>query len=309
MYPIAFITTCKGRLHHIKQTLATIAAESPAEIILVDYACPDNTGDWVEENFPEVKVIRVNDDPGFCLPRARNIGAANSSAPWLCFIDADIRISSGWLEWMQQNLNTDCFYLVGPAADKQLEEAAGTVICTRAAFEGVGGYDEVFRGWGGEDTDLYTRLAERVNARAEHYPAQFVNPISHADDERTTFHAIKNVKLQSLINRCYIRTKAHLYTNGVRDIPFETRQHLLQTISDSLTHSPSPPKTFTIRLHASNLVTGDGKRLDLLIEVTRRRRFGFFGPRQTSVRTLSQADLHGAGDHPRKPLTGQGAER
>jgi hypothetical protein len=34
---IAFITTCKGRLKHIQRTLPALVAESPYEIILVDY--------------------------------------------------------------------------------------------------------------------------------------------------------------------------------------------------------------------------------------------------------------------------------
>ena len=80
---IAFITTCKGRLKHIQQTLPTMVAENPYEIILVDYGCPQGTGDWAESNYPSVKVVRVNDDPGFCAARARNIGAGHSTAPWL----------------------------------------------------------------------------------------------------------------------------------------------------------------------------------------------------------------------------------
>lgn len=291
MYPIAFVTTCKGRLHHIQQTLATIVAESPAEIILVDYDCPDNTGDWVETNFPTVKVIRVTDDSGFCLPRARNIGAAHSSAPWICFIDADIKVKKGWLDWMQKNLDNSCFYRASKANGRKPKETAGTLICTRRAFDSVGGYDEVFRGWGGEDTDLYVRLTTIVNAQPEHYPHYFIESIPHEDDERTSFHAIKNISTQNLINRCYIRAKAHLRANGVHEIPLETRQYMLDTISHSLTQHHSPPKTFVIRLQANNLLSLDGKSLDVLLEVARLRRYGFFGARQISVRTRGPRKL------------------
>ncbi|HSC84779.1 MAG TPA: galactosyltransferase-related protein [Pseudomonas sp.] len=288
MYPIAFVTTCKGRLHHIKQTLATIVAEAPAEIILVDYACPDNTGDWVEKNFPSVKVVRVKDDAGFCLPRARNIGAANSSAPWLCFIDADIKVQSGWIEWMRNNLDNSCFYRASRIDGKQLQEIAGTFICPRNAFNSIAGYDEVFRGWGGEDIDLYARLADVAKVQTAYYPQQFVKPIAHADDERTTFHAIKNIKIQSLINGCYVKAKAHLHSNGIREIPFETRQRMLDTLSNHLRQYQSQPNTFAIRLQADNLLDCDGKPVDVLLEVTKRRRYKLFGARQTSVRTLSQ---------------------
>ncbi|WP_289533327.1 glycosyltransferase family A protein [Pseudomonas sp. SO81] len=282
------MTTCKGRLHHIQQTLPTIIAESPAEIILVDYGCPDNTGNWVEEHYPEVKVIRVNDDPGFCLPRARNIGAAHSSSPWLCFIDADIKVKSGWLDWMRQNLEEGSFYRPSLADGRQLQEIAGTFLCTRAAFTAARGYDDVVRGWGGEDIDLYARLPQEGNAQPAYYPNRFVEPISHADDERTTFHTIKNISIQSLINSCYVKVKAHLHSYGIRDIPFAAHQHMLNTISDSLKHHKLQPATFIIRLQMQNLMTVDSRTVDLSLEVARPRRYGLFGARKTSVRVLAE---------------------
>jgi glycosyltransferase involved in cell wall biosynthesis len=92
MKSIAFVTTSKGRLNHIKETLPLMAAQNPDEIIVVDYGCPDGTGDWVEANFPVVKVVRIDDDPGFCVSRARNRGAAKSACDLICFIDADIKL-------------------------------------------------------------------------------------------------------------------------------------------------------------------------------------------------------------------------
>ncbi|NMY42366.1 glycosyltransferase [Pseudomonas sp. WS 5013] len=292
MSQVAFVTTCKGRLHHVQQTLPSLVAQAPAEIILVDYGCPDNTGDWVAQHFPSVKVVRVDDDPGFCLPRARNIGAAHSSAPWICFIDADIRINDGWLDWLQQNLRDGYFYQAALVDGARNPETFGTVVCPRAAFEAVDGYDEVFRGWGGEDDDLYARLVHCAGARASQYPAHFVEAISHADDERTTFHAIKSVEVQCLINACYIKLKNQLRDYGIRDIPFETRQQLLNCISDNLKHHKLQPSTFTIRLQACDLATRDGQRVNLQLEIAKRRRYGLFGARKTTIRILPSRTIH-----------------
>jgi glycosyltransferase involved in cell wall biosynthesis len=287
MHSIAFVTTCKGRLHHLKQTLPSLVAESPAEIILVDYACPDHAGDWVEAHFPSVKVVRVSDDPGFCLPRARNIGAANSSAPWLCFIDADIQVKRGWLAWLNRHVQEPVYYRAAPVNGKRDRETFGTVVCSRNAFNAVGGYDEAFRGWGGEDSDLYLRLAQSANVLSEHYPGEFVSPISHANDERTTFHAIKNIQTQRLINTCYIKAKAHLHAQGVANIPLATRQQMMAGIAGKL--GPAQPTTFAIRVAANQLTTADGRSASMTVEVARRRRFGFFGARKTTVRILSQS--------------------
>ncbi len=114
MSRIAFVTTCKGRLHHLKQTLPLLLAAGPDQIVVVDYACPDGTADWVKENYPQIDVVRVTDDPGWCLPRARNQGASQVDSGWICFIDADIKIDPSWVVWMQSSLEAGYFYRAAP---------------------------------------------------------------------------------------------------------------------------------------------------------------------------------------------------
>ena len=84
MPDIAFVTTCKGRMRHIQRTLPSLVEQSPDEIVVVDYGCPDGVGDWVADNYPDIAVVRVNDDPGFCVARARNRGGAE------CKVDLDL---------------------------------------------------------------------------------------------------------------------------------------------------------------------------------------------------------------------------
>ena len=72
---VSIVTTSKGRLHHIRDTVPRMLACGVDEVLVVDYGCPDGTGDWVERHCPGARVLRVTDDPGFCLPRARNLGA------------------------------------------------------------------------------------------------------------------------------------------------------------------------------------------------------------------------------------------
>ncbi|WP_184680424.1 glycosyltransferase family 2 protein [Pseudomonas fluvialis] len=285
MFSIAFITTCKGRLHHIEQTLPTLVAEAPAQIILVDYGCPDNTADWVELHFPQVDVVRVKDDSGFCLPRARNMGAAIADATWLCFIDADIEATPGWLTWMTANLDTDHFYLASQDDCQRRPEVAGTFLCTRQAFEAIGGYDEAFRGWGGEDTDIYTRLAELAYLNCASYPHGYVKPITHDDAQRTAFHTIKDVRIQSQINRCYIKTKQYLRRRGIPELSLHSRQHLLTRIGNALSQNRKPPKTFSIHLRPDELTRTNGEPLGFVLEISRLRSFGLFGARKTRIRT------------------------
>jgi glycosyltransferase involved in cell wall biosynthesis len=229
MTDLAFVTTCKGRLHHIQQTLPLLVAESPAEIVVVDYGCPQGVGEWVASNYPEVTVVRVDDDPGFCLPRARNLGAQETSANWLCFIDADVKVVPGWVQWMAENLDPRCFYRASMVNGERIKDTWGTVLCTREAFADVGGYDEAFRGWGGEDDDLYERL-KLLGYRELAYPAQFVDAIRHDDAERTLFHDIKDKELHFFVNRFYAEAKLDLMKIIGRELPLADRQSMMNRI-------------------------------------------------------------------------------
>lgn len=284
MHEIAFITTCKGRLHHIKETLPLIAALSPAEIVVVDYDCPDKTGDWVEANMPGIKVLRVKDEPGFSLPRARNLGATLTTAPWLCFIDADIRVRGDWLSWMNENLEQGYFYRAAPSEGERQSDSFGTVICPREAFIAIGGYDEAFRGWGGEDVDLYTRLPLFAGLSESSYPLHFVAPISHDDGERTLFHTVKNKELQRLINICYIEVKKHLFYRNIKKPPLQALKSMMGNIEAGLTRKKQDiPTTFSIELGCFDFETEQGSSCRLSIRLARKRRYLFFGPRSLEI--------------------------
>jgi glycosyltransferase involved in cell wall biosynthesis len=229
MTDVAFITTCKGRLHHIQQTLPLMVAESPAEIVVVDYGCPQRVGDWVAENYPAVTVVRVDDDPGFCVPRARNLGAQRTTSPWLCFIDADVKVTPGWTRWMADNLDSGSFYRAAKIDGERIRDTWGTVLCSRKGFIDIGGYDEAFRGWGGEDDDLYDRLTLAGYTESD-YPSGFVTAIHHDDDERTLFHDIKEKELHHFVNRFYREAKLDLMRILGRDLPLVEREAIMKKV-------------------------------------------------------------------------------
>lgn len=160
----AFVTTCKGRLDHLKQTITHLVALEPAEIIVGDFDCPDGTADWVRRNHPAVKVIKVVDAPNFNLSHARNSGAAACESDWIFFCDADIIFDKSIVDWFHKtNLNNTTFYRQEQLPNKPYYDTFGTCLVNRHAFNAAGGYDDVISGWGGEDLDLYFRLQNMKN--------------------------------------------------------------------------------------------------------------------------------------------------
>lgn len=98
-----------------------------------------------------------------------------------------------------------------------------------SSSETLGSNDEAFRGWGGEDDDLYERLKMAGYSESE-YPAQFVTAINHDDVERTLFHEIKEKKYQFFVNRFYTEAKLDLMKIIGKELPLTERQLLMKKI-------------------------------------------------------------------------------
>ena len=231
---IAFITTCKGRLKHIQKTLPTLLAENPHEIILVDYGCPQSTGDWVEITYPSVKVVRVTDDPAFCTARARNMGARHSTAQWICFIDGDVSVAPGFLQWLYSNVKPNNYYRASLINGERDPETWGTFVCQREVFEQVGGYDEAFRGWGGEDDELYSRLASEKYTESE-FPSIYIDAIQHDDSTRTLFYGIKEKEHHWFINQFYNTAKSDITRIRNQPLTLRDRHKLMRDIQVAVT--------------------------------------------------------------------------
>jgi hypothetical protein len=101
----------------------------------------------------------------------------------------------------------------------------GSVICHRQDFEAIGGYDEAFTGWGGEDDDLLARLSMLGRIPAG-FPASLLDEIPHDDDARVRFYDIKNKAVQHRVNLLYIQIKLDLMRLAGGPVSLEIRRTL-----------------------------------------------------------------------------------
>ena len=227
---IAFVTVCRGRLHHLRESLPRMAAQQPSELIVVDYDCPDGTGAWVEANVPEATVVRGSQpDGGFNISRARNLGAAAATSEWLFFVDADILLGPRLGHALRTGLQPGHFYQPAAKASNSGSQIYGSFACSAADFRAIGGYDEVIEGWGREDKDLYQRLQLHGVERA-FYASTLLSVIKHGDAERHVLPGMDDRWQNEAVNACYVEAKQKIsLASGRRgDLPLARRQKLME---------------------------------------------------------------------------------
>lgn len=161
--------------------LAVQQSDTRIEIVVVDNGSTDDTAAVIETAARrDARVRRVAATDGRGAGYARNVGVAETTAPWIAFCDADDVVGVDWVDAIVGALATHPF-VTGPLDTSALNEgwlagSRGTAISSgQPMFEGVfpiasscnlaihrelfdahGGFDESFRI--GQDTELSLRL-------------------------------------------------------------------------------------------------------------------------------------------------------
>lgn len=253
---ISFITTCMGRLDHLKEALPAALRNAGHEYIVVDFSCPQGTGDWVEANHPGVKVVRVPGEEFFHVSRARNLGAAEATAEWICFFDADIILREDFAEGMQKQLAPGGIYRSRePRSGKW-----GTHLVRREDFFAVGQYDEVMRNYGGEDDDLYRRYS-LAGLEERKIPPGMFRAIPHGEEMRTAHFRIREMDHSNLINLIYSRAKLDLMQLRGAALSVEDRMKLRQFIMRAVKRQGILSPLLRIRIPVGSMRGPPGRRL------------------------------------------------
>jgi len=211
-----------------------------SEIILVDCVCPDGCGLWTAQRYPRVKLVR-DDEAQFSLARSRNVGTRSASCEWLFFCDADIVLRSGFSECVANLLRTNAVLTIQDREKILVPGLGGLLICRRKDFDLVGGYDELFTSWGGEDDDLLHRLLAVTNRKRGAIPWPAVLHLEHPDSLRhiNYSHTDSGSRQQRQVNAGYLTSKfVYMLLSKNLHPSTEEKHRIMQFVKASTASSP-----------------------------------------------------------------------
>lgn len=195
---VSFLIGHRGlaRLPHLLLTLRTIAAQRDAsvECIVIEQSAERE----IESALPPwVRYLHQPAEAGAPYARARtfNEAARAARAPLLVLHDNDMLVPARYAAELAArarggdevlDLKRFIFYLTPEDAGRAMESGAvpgdarsesviqnlrgGSIAITKDAYAAIGGFDETFVGWGGEDVELWERAETRRANRFGYLP-------------------------------------------------------------------------------------------------------------------------------------------
>jgi hypothetical protein len=187
---VSFVIGHRGtaRLSLLLATIESIASQTdvPVECIVVEQDMESHLAGRLPPWVRHVHTPLPEPSLRYCRSWAFNVGVRHATSPVLVLHDNDILVPTGYAAAVLRlqtrgfdvlNLKRFVFYL-GEAATARLLEAraeigdslpvavgqnllGGSLAITREAYDAIGGFDEAFIGWGGEDVEFWERARSR----------------------------------------------------------------------------------------------------------------------------------------------------
>lgn len=190
------ITTCKGRLAFLKQTLPTWLERTDCAVLVVDWDCPDGASDWATSlREPRVRALSPRNTGPWNKPKALNSALRFLAAPLsvpsqrALFLDADTIL---WKQLSNADLGApDEMRIVRPSEGER--DLTGVLAMPMHSFGSAGLFNEDLVGYGAEDLDMRLRLYLRAGLCVTTFEPGTFTAIPHSDELRTRFSEEKSL--------------------------------------------------------------------------------------------------------------------
>ncbi len=182
-------------------------------VIVVDWSCPEKSGEWAAEQGAEVVY-----EPGhqyFNASKARNAGAKAVKSSQVCFIDADTMIMSGTGSDIANLLSTDNVVVASRnCMNVDVYDLGGFIALDMSLFWSIGGYDENLWGYALEDADLRARLKLELDVSVKRLSPGALGAIRHSHELRGKY---RQESIEVSANRSHDLLTQYLMSKGVKD--------------------------------------------------------------------------------------------
>jgi len=100
---VAVVVVNYNTREQLRACLASVAAESPAEVVVVDNGSTDGSIEMVRSEFPAVRLVEDPRNPGYGA--ASNRGVAACDAPYVLLVNSDTVLRRGTLEALRDYMD------------------------------------------------------------------------------------------------------------------------------------------------------------------------------------------------------------
>lgn len=201
---IAFVTTCKGRCQHLSQTLpknlADNASYANAVFVVLDYGDPDGLAQYIRTAHAKdlasgrlVYYCYKTTQP-FHVAHAKNMAARcgiREGSEITVTVDSDNFCGPNFAQFIADKFreprlfpgiflcpNYQLIKSLPHGALRPVRGYAGRLALWSQSFVKVGGYDEIYATWQGEDIDMNFRL-QRMGYQMRHIDNCYLHAIGH----------------------------------------------------------------------------------------------------------------------------------
>ena len=209
---ITAVTTCMGRLEHLQTTLPLMLEEFE-RVIVVDWSCPQKSGNWAEDQ--GAQVIRRTGEQYWNASKARNIGARAVESRSVCFLDADTLVMPGLRGEIESKLNLSTMILASRRANGiDIHDLGGFLAVDIGHFWGVKGYNENLTVYALEDSYLRAQLCLERGLKVARVSPGIIAAIRHSNELRGRY---ESEPIEVAAKRNYDLLVEYLIDHGVGD--------------------------------------------------------------------------------------------
>ncbi len=160
---ISLVSCCMNRNENLRTSLISWLRLPVHEIVIVDWSSDVPVSSTISDIHDQrIKIIRVENEPKWILTYGFNVGLRFASFSKIFKLDADIQVTSNFLE---QNLFDENEFIRGnwkSAIEIKGEDQKyvnGSFGAYKKDLLDIGFYNEFIQSYGWDDSDLYNRLA------------------------------------------------------------------------------------------------------------------------------------------------------